>query len=338
MSTTPNNLDEQKLLLERDRLAFEIRKYDDDRPKREKELAKLDEEVRELRKQWYRKAVYLGPVATVIVAIVAGLIAFGTDFLKSDLLELHKSVSGLKSEKDQLSGEKDQLTRDVQELKQNTASLTRQNLELSEGVRLAALKTHLEILRSVPAGGLAASASLGQLFALAERNRGRSATVSALLAAYADTRASIELKCVLSQALFKATGKPEWKSRARGSSLQAVVAQLDSPSLVRGLNHQSIFLRLLADGTVFTRREKVAFLKTMYDVIKTKSYELLDIRRQDTESSDEWARAISRMGIPCGSSRYGTRTAPSPSEILGLTTSVVCTRFVSGSVSTTKTG
>ena len=47
------DLEKQKLDLDRDRLALEIRKFEADQPKRELELSKLGEELKEIRRPWY---------------------------------------------------------------------------------------------------------------------------------------------------------------------------------------------------------------------------------------------------------------------------------------------
>jgi hypothetical protein len=91
--------------LERDKLGFEIRKFEADQTKREFETDKLREELLELRRPFYRRpALFLGPLSGVLVAIVAGFIAFGTDVLKTNVAALINTRAQLTTENMKLSG------------------------------------------------------------------------------------------------------------------------------------------------------------------------------------------------------------------------------------------
>jgi hypothetical protein len=117
-SAAAGDLDAQKLTLERDKLAFEIRKFESDQTNRKLEARKLAAEVLQLRRPWYWKAAYLGPLSTITVAIVGGLIASGTDFLKDDVIKINK--------------DRDKLSQDVQGLRSIQTQLSAQNAGLEE--------------------------------------------------------------------------------------------------------------------------------------------------------------------------------------------------------------
>jgi hypothetical protein len=106
------DLEAMRLKLERDKHDLEVRKFEADQLKRELEARKLQEEVHEFQRPWYVKPAYVGPLSTVTIAIVGGLIAFGTDVFKSNVLTLRKdrdeltqSVSVLRQAQTKLSDE-----------------------------------------------------------------------------------------------------------------------------------------------------------------------------------------------------------------------------------------
>ena len=111
------SLEEQKLALERGKFEFQIRSWEADAIKRKLEAEKAQEEVNELRKPWFKKASYLGPIATITIAVAGGLIAFGTDVFKS-------KVTDLIQKRDDLTKQKGQLTTQVRDLSLSIKGLT----------------------------------------------------------------------------------------------------------------------------------------------------------------------------------------------------------------------
>src|ERR1035441_6067638 len=93
------SLEEQKLALERGKFEFQIRSWEADAIKRKLEAEKAQEEVNELRKPWFKKASYLGPIATITIAVAGGLIAFGTDVFKSKVTDLIQKRDDLTKQK-----------------------------------------------------------------------------------------------------------------------------------------------------------------------------------------------------------------------------------------------
>lgn len=308
MADQLQDFEQQNLQLEKDRLAFEIRKFDADQTKRQCEVEKLEEEIRELRRPWYKKAAYLSPIAAITVAIIGGMIAFGTDVFKSNVLalrserdQLSQSVKDLTSAKNTLTAENDKLSRDnnelhkteilltskVNELRDKAEDLSKDNNRLQVSIRdarkekdalardilVTELKTHLKIIRSLaPFSHLERSnQSLQNLFTIAEQSGSNPDAVSLLESGYNDPGSSPEVKGALCLALFKATGRPEWKTRLREFSIEQVIRKLRSRSRIDGLNRNSIFLALLADDSVFTVAEKVETLRTMYAVARTET-------------------------------------------------------------------
>src|ERR1700722_5546472 len=195
-----DGLEIQKLQLEREKLAFEVRKFDEDQAKRELESTKLKEEVRELRRPWYQRPSYLGPIATITVAIIGGLIAFGTDVFKSNVValrserdQLSQNVKDLGSAKTKLSAENSKLSADNSQLRDagnvlqrnvttlgnKTASLLKDNGQLqnekkrlSDEIVLTELKTHLTIIQSLGSSYnelYPTNQSLQSVLAIAER-------------------------------------------------------------------------------------------------------------------------------------------------------------------------
>ena len=289
-------LEAQKLQLERDKLAFEIRKFDADEVKRQNEAAKLAEKVRELRRPWYQKPAYIGPLATITVAVVGGFIAFGTDVFKSNVIalrgerdQLSKAVNDLGSAKARLagqnaslSGENDrlrvaggdlqkavaELTGDATKLRNANLQLQTEKQRLSQEVAVAELRTHLKIIQSF--GGAynhleLGNQSLRSIFAIAEQFGQESAAFSALKSAY-DSARSEEVQTALALALFKASRQPVWKERLRQSSTREVLAALASEQ--RRSELSPIFLDLLRDDSTFTLDERVATLREMYAAAK----------------------------------------------------------------------
>jgi hypothetical protein len=301
MGDQSQDFESQKLQLEKDKLAFEIRKFDEDQTKREREAAKLEEEIRELRRPWYQKPSYLGPLATFTVAIIGGTIAFGTDVFKSNVFglrnernQLSRSVHDLNSDKTRLSadnaklrGAKDLLTSNINALSDKAANLSRDNqrLELamratqrekealSRDILLTELKTHLKIIRSLgPHDHLERSnQSLQNLLVIAEQSGNNPDTIAVLESAYNDSGSSLEVKAALCLALFKATKRSEWKTCVRQLALDQVATQLRSSSVLDGLKRESIYLALLAEGSVFTLSEKVETLRAMYAIARTQT-------------------------------------------------------------------
>jgi hypothetical protein len=101
-----SSLENDRLDLEKEKLAFDVRKFDADESKRKLEAEKLSEELRDLRRPWYKKpSIFLGPLSTVIVAIIAGIIAFGTDVLKMNVAALINKKMELSAENRKLSEE-----------------------------------------------------------------------------------------------------------------------------------------------------------------------------------------------------------------------------------------
>jgi hypothetical protein len=200
MSDGSEDVEIQKLRLERDRLAFETRKFDEDRPRREQELAKLSEEIRELRRPWYQRPSYLGPLATICVALVGGMIAFGTDVFKSNVIALRsernhlaQSVRGLTSEKSKLSAENSALRqdagllkKDVENLNSRISLLAAQKQALSREILLAELKTHLRLMQSLPQSDHLGreNQSLQSLLVIVDQTRSDPGMVATLLDAY----------------------------------------------------------------------------------------------------------------------------------------------------------
>jgi hypothetical protein len=114
----------EKLRLDRDKLSFERQKYDEEATKRRLEAEKLEQEIRDLKRPWYGKPSYLQPLATLLVAIVGGVIAFGTDVFKSNLLTLQREREKLQAENEVLQGQAQSLSArinaDLALLKQQT--------------------------------------------------------------------------------------------------------------------------------------------------------------------------------------------------------------------------
>ena len=235
-------LEAQKLQLERDKLAFEIRKFDADEVKRQNEAAKLAEKVRELRRPWYQKPAYIGPLATITVAVVGGFIAFGTDVFKSNVIalrgerdQLSKAVNDLGSAKARLagqnaslSGENDrlrvaggdlqkavaELTGDATKLRNANLQLQTEKQRLSQEVAVAELRTHLKIIQSF--GGAynhleLGNQSLRSIFAIAEQFGQESAAFSALKSAY-DSARSEEVQTALARRSSRQADSPCGKS------------------------------------------------------------------------------------------------------------------------------
>ncbi len=125
---TPD-FEKRKLKLEKEKLAFEKRKFDADEERRNLEAAKLREEVRETRKAWYRKPAYLTPVTTVIVAVIGGSIAFGTDVLKSNVVALRKERQELSPIVEALQKDYKTLSTEIRSLQKSATVLA---TELSE--------------------------------------------------------------------------------------------------------------------------------------------------------------------------------------------------------------
>lgn len=150
-------LEIQKLKLEQDKLALENRKFEAEQLKREREERKLDEEIIDLRRPWYRKSAYLGPLSTIVVAIVGGVIAFGTDVFKSNVItissernQLAQKVKELSSLKAELSISTARLLAEQQKLQSENGILAGQVKLRKQGWAMAEEKGALVLSRDSP--------------------------------------------------------------------------------------------------------------------------------------------------------------------------------------------
>ena len=301
MGDQSHDFETQKLQLEKDKLAFEIRKYDEDQTKREREAAKLELEISELRRPWYKKPSHFGPLVTVSVMIIGGIIAFCTDVFRTNVFALRKerdllsqSVRDLSSDKKKLSGDnatlrtaENLLRANIEALSDKAENLSKDNQRfelairatqkekeaLSRDILLTELKTHLKIMRSLrPYRDLQRSnQSLQNLLVIAEQSGNNPDAIAVLEGAYNDSGSSLQVKAVLCLALFKATKRPEWKTGLKQLSFDEVARQLSSSSVLDRLNRESIYLALLAEDSVFNLNERVETLRAMHSVARTRT-------------------------------------------------------------------
>ena len=94
-----DEIDALKVALDERRLEFEIRKYEDDKEAREISLEKAREDLRSGKRPFYGNPAYLGPLATICVALLGGFFAFGTNLLNSDVLKLKADRDALNATK-----------------------------------------------------------------------------------------------------------------------------------------------------------------------------------------------------------------------------------------------
>src|SRR5438477_1921302 len=88
--------------LDRARYELELRKFEADAETRRLNALKLHEELNELRKPWFTRASAAPAYVTILVALVGGFLAFGTNLLKSNISELKRSNEAQKREQKRL--------------------------------------------------------------------------------------------------------------------------------------------------------------------------------------------------------------------------------------------
>jgi hypothetical protein len=97
------DLDSRKLALDERRLEFEVSKYEQERGRRELDLEKAREELNALKRPFYKNPAYLGPLATICVAVLGGFFAFGTNLLNRNVVSLGDQKKHLEEQKDGLT-------------------------------------------------------------------------------------------------------------------------------------------------------------------------------------------------------------------------------------------
>jgi hypothetical protein len=283
----PKSLDVQKHELEKAKLEFEVRKFDADQSKRQWELEKLIEEVREIKKKWFLKPDYLGPTSAVIVAIIGGSIAFGTDIFKSNVVKLvaerdtlKRSVStltldeeNLKHERQRLSIENAKLSSDQLKLKsqadslrENANHLMGENASLAEDLQLSELKTQLKVIED-PSDGTPLDLSNKSFQFILNKlavDKSRDA-ISLIEHAYSKDQSPYEVKAALAFALFKATKKNEWKAALRSTAIYGAETKLNPTYITLDA---PIYFELLKDPSVFLSDERATILQEMYRYVK----------------------------------------------------------------------
>ncbi len=280
-------------------MSFEIRKFDADKPKREREIAKLDEELRELRRPWYRKSSSL---PTIVVAIVAGILAFGTDVFKSNVVtlkrerdQLVKNVKDLSTQKAKLANNNSVLSQDEDRLGRRVSILTKQKGALSQEILVTELKTDLRTIQSAGEFDLDLSnPSLEDLLVVAKQDKGNVQAIQTLQSAYDAAFSSQRVKAALCLALFLATENTLWKERLRQLSLDGISSELRSSNTLRfwvalrppPFGPHSIYLELLKEPSVFAADEKVATLRQLYETVLASPASNLPLAFPSTQTDD----------------------------------------------------
>jgi hypothetical protein len=289
-----SDIEAQKLDLEKEKLAFEKLKFEAERSKREKDLEKLDQEIREYKLPIWRKSSSIGAIATIFVALVAGLLTFGTDIFKSNIRSLIADRSKLKAavvrltveqsalrsnaealrqqtqtlsqEKQALSEKQAALILDRNSLLRSTASLRTQKANLQHEVLVAPIKTQMSLLETedqlnvfVLTPALPSDAAIKTLSdaVVGQKN---DASLIQLVENYFDTAKYHTTKAAIALILFRATGRVKWRSEI----LTEAAADLDVNSFFQ-FHNLDYYLRLLgASDLFFLPQEKVEVLKTLY--------------------------------------------------------------------------
>jgi hypothetical protein len=127
----PDDLEFRKLSLEEKKFAFEVQKHSEEKPLKDLEREKTAAELGELKKPWWRKAPYLAPVATISVAIVGGILAFGTDLLKSNVPKLLQQRQQLVDTNAALQKKETELAGQIQNYKVQIQALQRERATLA---------------------------------------------------------------------------------------------------------------------------------------------------------------------------------------------------------------
>jgi len=285
---TPSDFELQKFAFEREKLEFEKLKFAAEQTKRTKEIEKIDEEIQEYRRPLLRKASSLGAIATICVAIIAGILTFGTDIFKSNIRSLLADRSKLQKAVAKLTLEEQSLTKNTDELQQEKALLTEEKKSLTDSqanlisqrdvliknrdalkaqksrlehdVLMAPIQTRISLLGPDNTLGLplpqeSSDESIRVLTDFAIAHKSDPKVIDFFERSFNEARLN-RTKAALAFVLFRSTGKTQWKEAVRNESISGATR-------VGSFFALNYYLHLL-DSDLFSNEEKVAILRELY--------------------------------------------------------------------------
>jgi hypothetical protein len=110
---------------------FERLEFEEEREKPALEVSKLEYETRRLGKPWYLDPFYLGPISTIAVALVGGLIAPGTNAFNRNILSLRMQRETLAEEAHSLTTLQARLIHERKQLSDQATYLYQTQAELN---------------------------------------------------------------------------------------------------------------------------------------------------------------------------------------------------------------
>jgi hypothetical protein len=268
MSEDSSDLDSRKLALDERRLAFEIQQYKDGEDGRAAELEKLRLDIRLGSRPFYGNPNYLGPLATICVALLGGFFAFGTNLLNLNVASLQKEKARLAQENGELVQQKEQLTGEITKAKSDIIKLNSQETEFAKRLPLQRADGLLRVMVMVNAlsGPIAPTdPSYEELLRTIKDTDAPSSVESLIQNWHDDVQTSPLLKPALSTVMYKATRESLWKRRIQDE----VLAQIDVLFRQHAFNDRSVrdvevYMAWLRDASIFSPAERAAYLKRVY--------------------------------------------------------------------------
>jgi hypothetical protein len=275
-TSVPDDIETRKLALEERRLDFEIRQYDDGNGLRKKQLSKLDQEIADLKRPFYRNPAYLTPVATILVALISGFIAFGTDLLKSNIASLvrersnlQNQVQFLKNDQSRLDQTNRALSDQVGGLQGQIGSLQKEKDAIAAQLPFDKVQALLSVLKETSSDSLNLSdASFEDIGKLALAAGPNSSIVSFLASEYNSPACPKQLKIGLALILYKTTKNLAWKSSIRQASLDGVFDEIRHFQANQNPRFDFFYMQVLRDPNVFNLEDRREILSQMYGSIK----------------------------------------------------------------------
>ena len=287
-----HDLERQKFALEKCKLKLELQKYDDDKATRDLAREKAQEELRDLKKPWWKKPAYLSPMATIMVAIVGGLIAFGTDALKSNLPRLLSERQELSKKNMELRSKSSQLSDQIKAARGQIAALKQQKEALAEQLPLDRFQALIAVIERK------AALEPLQLDDPAFRDAYKAATdggpgsevVRTIERKRADASYPPSLRAGFAFILYKVNHDLKYKQTLATDSLRSF-SDVVSKGWIRDRRTVEPYVTMLADPTIFDLQERIDHLRTMFalvdmsDPANTTDYTLIHVLATSDDDS-----------------------------------------------------